>query len=126
MLPEIPVEPTEQSRSGHSFRGAHKDGPPIANLGEQTVIGMTAEGQRKKMRWTVANVRKPLISAGKLAESGHEVIIGRNPRIVHLRSGKTTKLRKEGGVYTIDLWIYVGKARTQGGNKEGPGFTRPK
>ena len=89
-------------------------------------MGMTAEGQKKRIRWTVANVRKPPISAGKLAESGHEVIIGRSPRIVHPRSSKVTKLRKEGDVYTLDLWIHLGKARTQGGNKDGQGFTRPK
>ena len=126
LLPEIPIQATEESRNGHSFRGAQKGGPSIANLGEQTVIGMTAEGHRKKMTWTVANVRKPLISVGKLEEAGHEVIISKQPRLIHLKTGKVTKLRKEGGVYTLDLWIWTGKAGTQGGNHAEPGFTRPK
>ena len=126
LLPEIPIQATEESRNGHSFRGAQKGGPSIAKLGEQTVIGMTAEGHRKKMTWAVANVRKPLISVGKLEEAGHEVIISKQPRLIHLKTGKVTKLRKEGGVYTLDLWIWTGKAGTQGGNHAEPGFTRPK
>ena len=103
VLPEIKVQPTEESKSGHSFRGAKKNGTPIRNLGEQVVLGITAEGQRRKMRWTVSDVRKPLISVTKLEEAGNEIVLGKRPRIVHLKTGQATNLKKQSGVYTLDL-----------------------
>ena len=124
ILPEIKINETAESRSGHSFRGAHKNGAPIENLGEQTVLGVTAEGQRRRMKWTVANVRKPLISVGKLADAGNEVIFGRWPRVVNTRTGQVTRLKRHGGVYTIDLWIHVGKGSKVSGSNDSLGFAR--
>ena len=126
MIPEIPIRPTKESKSGHSFRGAGKNGEAIPNLGEQMVVGVTAEGQKKRMKWTVANVRKALISVGKLEDAGYDVILGRNPRLVHIKSGQVTKLKRRGGVYVLDLWIQIGKAGAQGGSNDKSGFARPK
>ena len=56
----------------------------------------------------VALVRKPLMSAAKLAEGGNEVILnGSAPHIRHLKSGKITKLKRQGMAYTLDLWTWV-------------------
>ena len=56
----------------------------------------------------VAPVRKPLMSAAKLAEGGHEVILnGSNPHIRHIKTGKVTKLKRQGMAYTLDLWTWV-------------------
>ena len=80
------------------------------------------EGHKRRMRWTVANVRRPLIAATSIAEAGNEIILGKNPRIVNCKTGQITKLRKEGGVYVVDIWIHVGNAEDQGGGSKGPGF----
>ena len=126
ILPEMEIVETEESKAGHSFRGAGKNGAPIPNMGEQNVIGFTMEGQRRAMKWTVAPVRKPLISVGKLVESGNEVVLGKNPRIINQRNGQVTKLRKQGGVYLIDIWIWVGKQGQRGDSNKAPVFARPK
>ena len=76
------------------------------------------------MKWTMANVGKPLISVGKLADAGNEVIFGRWPRVVNTRTGQVTRLKRHGGVYTIDLWIHVGKGSKVSGSNDSLGFAR--
>ena len=56
----------------------------------------------------VAPVCKPLMSAAKMAEGGNEVILnGKNPHVKHTKSGKVTKLKRQGMAYTLDLWTWV-------------------
>ena len=126
---EIKVEDTAESRSGHSFSGAGKNGKPIPNLGQVKFVGVTMEGHKRQMTWTVASVRKPLISVSKLEDAGNDVTFGKDPRIVNAKTGQVTKMRRQGGVYVVDLWVKVGNS---GGYQEGtksndsPGFTRPR
>ena len=124
VLPEVPILVTEESRAGQTFNGAPKKGEAIKNLGEHVVEGITNEGRRKKMRWTVCDVRRPLISVAALEDAGNEVILGRRPRIVQLASGEVTRLRRTGGVYTMQSWVHIPE---QGAATDSPAsdFARP-
>jgi hypothetical protein len=41
-------------------------------------------------------------------EAGNDVHLqGNNPHIKNVKTGQTTKLRKQGRCYLLDLWIWV-------------------
>ena len=80
------------------------------------------EGHKRSMTWTVAPVRKALIGVGKLVESGNDVIFGKFPRIINIKTGQTTKMRRVNGIYHVDLWINVGKQGAQEGKNASPVF----
>ena len=103
-VPFVAKRPSTGSIQGKKYRGA--GGEPIPNQGEKTIEATTAEGQKKRMVWQIALVKRPLVATSRLNESGHTVVISkRNPRIVHEKTGMITRLRKEGGVHVVDLWI---------------------
>ena len=83
---------------------------------------MTEEGHKRTMKWVVCPVRRPLISVTKVVEAGNEVFMNRkNPRIVNTKTGQVTKLKKQGGVYVLDIWIENGDVPA-----DNEGFARPK
>ena len=57
---------------------------------------------------------RTLISVNRLQETGHDVIRTKNkPHIVKLRTGEVMPLRKDGGTFILDLWIWVSMSRTK-------------
>ncbi len=57
------------------------------------------------------------MSVAKITQAGNDVYLSaKDPHIKNVRTGQKTKLRKEGKVYVIDLWVKVGK--TQQKNKD--------
>ena len=57
---------------------------------------------------------RTLISVDRLQKTGHDVILTNNqPRIVHVRTGETIRLRKSKGMFILDMliWIPTGQAK---------------
>ena len=54
----------------------------------------------------LAAINKPLISVSKLIENGYKVVFdGDNSYILHKRTKKIIKMRKERGVFVVDAYI---------------------
>ena len=74
------------------------DGSPIANLGTLVAQGTSAEGVNMKIDFDVANVTRPLLSVFFDENGGSILIKGSN---------KGVKLRQEGRLFMLDLWVQV-------------------
>ena len=76
--------------------------------GKVTVNGRTDLGTMKRGVFSVGPVSRTLISMDRLQETGHDVIFTKNePRIVNLRTGDVMPLRKDRGMFILDMWIWV-------------------
>ena len=104
VAPDVPIQSSEGSRRGQNYSPA--GGRPIPNEGEQLLSLRTAEGLAAPMKFQIAEVRRPLCSIAKLCDRNNRVIFGRGGGIVqNLNSGNCTPFRREGNVYTMDLWL---------------------
>ena len=77
----------------------------------------TSEGYARKVKFRVANVMKPLISVSRINEAGGDVVFkGPNNPHIRCKDGRIINLRKERGVFVLDMWVDT--------ETHGPGFTR--
>ena len=112
MISFIPTRETERSRSGKGFVGA--SGHRIRNYGEKRVVVRTSEGHERGTNWQVADVRRPLMSVGRMTQAGNRVSLSQeDPHILNVKTGQITKLRKEGNVFVVDLWVVVPGSSTK-------------
>ena len=68
-----------KSQSGVGFKGAN--GSHIKHCGQRRFGVKTSAGSNMNTTWEVADVRKPLISASRLLERGHKLVLDEKPRI---------------------------------------------
>ena len=103
------VEPSEMSKAGKRYKAAN--GTRIPNLGQLKVSFQTAEGHRCGMPFQVAEVEKPLIAVSQLAAAGNTVTLEKDSGTIrHNITGKTIKLDRRGGVYTMKMCVSDGGA----------------
>ena len=57
--------------------------------------------------WDVPDVRKPLISANRLLERGHKLVLDENPR-VQCKNVDTIPLERTSSLFAVWLWIWKG------------------
>ena len=77
-------------------------------MGEKRVEVHTEMGHKRRTTWQVANVRRPLMSAVKVARAGNVVNLDeQNPHIRNKKTGERIDLRWEGNVCVLDLWVKV-------------------
>ena len=92
-----------------SIKGLHyvaADGTRIANVGQQKVKFMTIDGTWMEILFQLAAIHKPLVSVSKLNESGYKVVFDEDDSyIMHKRTRKIVRMRKERGVFTIDAYV---------------------
>ena len=105
----VPLEKTARSRSGMGFRGAN--GAHIHHYGQRRFPVETELGNVMNTRWEVADVRKPLISAARVLEKGHRLVLDDNPRML-CKDGNVIPLERHGSLFAVRLWV------------SRPGFTR--
>ena len=70
---EYPPEATSKSQSGVGFKGAN--GSHIKHDGQRRFRVRTSAGSSMNTTWEVADVLKPLISASRLLERGHKLVL---------------------------------------------------
>jgi hypothetical protein len=105
-IPWIKTEPTEKSRAGRGFSGP--GGEFIENQGQKKISICTAGGDNKATTWQIAPVKRPLMSVSKITDAGNAVYLRRkDPCIVNEKTGAKIKLRKEGNIYVVDMWVKV-------------------
>ena len=58
------------------------------------------------MTMQVANVKKVLVSVGKVTDANNRVVFDNDGSYIENKSTKErTPLRKENGVYTMEIWV---------------------
>ena len=104
-FPHLEVMDTPESIRGESWTCA--GGKQLAKEGEIELDWMTNEGQGQKTKIKIGKVNRTLISADKLLEKGHEVILSkRSPRII-TRAGQVIALQRKHGMFILDMWHKV-------------------
>ena len=68
---------------------------------------LPSAGNNTNTTWEVADVRKPLISASRLLERGHKLVLDEKPRI-QCENGDTIPLERTGSLFAVRLWIPKG------------------
>ena len=90
-----------------------------------------AKGGGMGLAFQIAAVGRPLISVTQLSDSGHDVKFGRYGGVItHLSSGRTLPLRREKGVYVLEMKIpktefAEHKKSNESEESAATGFTRP-
>ena len=68
----------------------------------------TLEGFVRKSTWQVTGVRRPLVSASHIIQARNDQFIGKDEAYIMNRWKKEkSRLRKEGNVYVLDLFVRV-------------------
>ena len=105
-VPHLEVKPTPESERGETWTGA--GGQRIKKEGEAIVQWFTEHGRPKKMRMKVGRVGRTLISVSRLNDSGYDTVLTSwRPHIVNRHTGEVIPLRKVGGMYILNMWIWV-------------------
>ena len=75
----------------------------IKKEGTITVNWRTDLDTMKRGVFKVGPVSRTLISVDSLQETGHMILTENKPRIVNLRTGAVMSLRKDGGMFILDM-----------------------
>ena len=102
---EYPLEATSKSQSGVGFKGAN--GSHIKHYGQRRFRVKTSAGSNSITTWEVEDVRKSLISASRLLERGHKLVLDEKPRI-QCKNGDTIPLERTSSLFAVRLWIPKG------------------
>ena len=86
---------------------------PTSGSSEVPIGAVVAEGWSRMggMVFHVADVKKPLAAAAKVVEAGNRVVVDPNPGasfIENIATGERIALRKERGVYVLDVKYEAG------------------
>ena len=113
LFPHVKLEESDGSKRGQHYVAAN--GSHIQNEGKKCVVFRTNENVSRRITFQCAKVTKPLISVDKMTEAGYDVILSKSdPRIVHSRTGEVTRLRREKGVFILDMWMPASVFSRQG------------
>lgn len=114
MCSDYALRPTRASESGATYKAAN--GAQVRNYGMRTIIAQDPNGDNQRLRCNVADVHKMLLSVSATVDMGHTVIFSKaGSAIVNDTSGKIIPLRREDGVYLLDLDVYPANFAETGG-----------
>ena len=98
------IKETAESLRGDCFISA--SGEDIPNYGEVNVPLITRELGIKAVKFQAVGVAKPLLSAEKMNQAGHVVVLdGDNSCIINKTTHEVTALRREEGNFMLDVWV---------------------
>ena len=97
---EFPMEATSKSKSGVGFKGAN--GSHIKQYGQRRFRVRTSAGSNMNTFWKVEDVCKPLVSASRLLERGHKLVLDEKPRIL-CKNGDIIPLERTGSLFAVRL-----------------------
>ena len=113
------LRPTTASKGGMNWTAAN--GGAVKNMGEGEIWGQSQEGLSIAMKTQVGDkISKMLISVSKMGEAGNMIIFNADMSalrtlaqkgkieenfIYNKKSGISSKINKEGGLYKYPIWI---------------------
>ena len=99
---EYQLKATSKSQSGVGFKGAN-----VKPFGQRRFRVKTSAGSNLNTTWEVADVRKPVISASRLLERGHKLVLDEKLRMM-CKNGDTIPFERTGSLFAVRLWIPKG------------------
>lgn len=100
--PDYAIKPSPGSRSGARYRTA--SGNMIANHGGKRVTLSTESGELRTMTSQVANIIKPVASAGSITAHGHRIVLDDDIAcILHKERHRKIPLYKQGNVLVMSV-----------------------
>ena len=115
MCTEYPLEATSKSQSGVVLK-EQTDRTRSKHNEQRRCRVNTSAGSNMNTTWDVADVRKPLISASRLVERGHKLVLDEKPRI-QCQNGDTIPLERTVVLFAVRLCGFrsacTGRAETQ-------------
>lgn len=107
LRPDVPVQPTNESRQGVSYWApGDLQGPSIKNLGTRA-YKIKAGGQSMDHRPTICEVRRPLMSVAALNDNGWDVHFMNKTGswAEHVKTGTFLNFRRRGGRFELDVEV---------------------
>ena len=104
MPTSIPTVPGVASRRGVEYEAAN--GATIPNEGEKRFTAFTEDGHEKGMVVQICDVNQGLLSVSKLNAAGNLVVFDdADSYIQNKKSGEKTWMRRNGGMFTLKMWV---------------------
>lgn len=105
------VKPSPGSRAGARYRTA--SGLVIANQGESRAATRTEGWYFRDATFQVADMAKPLVSAGRITAQGHRIVLddGDAAHFQNNRTGSKVKLDNEGYIRMMNVHLVPAKTR---------------
>ncbi len=101
------------------------NGGSVTNEGEKVITVLTKEGRVRSMTFQVAKVSKALASVGAICDKGNRVVFEASGGYIESTvDGTRTKIRRQGGVYVLDVEVASQGASTGTNNQAGGGYWR--
>ena len=111
----MPRVKAKQDGGGRSYVAAN--GGRLHDLGSKKVNCKTANGLNRTITFRSTAVMKPLVSVGKLTDTGHKVNLESESPHIKCPNGDVIPAYKANGVFVVDLWFDTAIY--------GPVFSRP-
>ena len=125
-LPEYEAKESAASKAGVFYVAAN--GQKLPDKGEKRINVITDEGKKRTMNFAVADVTKALGSVGEMCAAGHRVVFDDSKEggsyIENLKNGEKILMKKDNGVYVVDLWVAPPTQETRGSIKNDSTFSR--
>lgn len=94
------------------------EGGIVPYLGGKIARSVSDDGAGMKMRFQVTPINPPLVSVSKLATAGDEVVVGlHHESIMHPSAALVTHMRKDNGVYVLNMWVAAMPSSPSGGSR---------
>ena len=78
------------------------------NLGEQDAFWESDEGIKCKLVVQLSDVDRVLVAGTELADNGFETTLRKRDGLIkNIRTGKTIKIIRKGGVYVVRMWVNI-------------------
>ena len=105
-----PMLATLAPKDGRTYVAA--TGTRIKDQGAKKVEFTTGEGKVKNIMFRRTNVTKPLIAMSKVEQAGNLIVLDgpENSYVECKNTTERTKVRKQDGVYVIDMWVDTGSS----------------
>ena len=100
---QFAVKPLDDAQRNTGFLTA--TGKRVQAIGGRTVEGVTQEGKKMKMNYTVAPVRMPLDSVSQICDSGATVIFTKTGGRIVDPSGTETAFVRDKDTYIREMWV---------------------
>jgi len=109
--PEVGAGYPATQRGGAKRRLRNASGGVIPEFGDKQLVvkdlcPSTGGLEQQVIRASTAQVHKNLLAVADLVDAGHDVLFTKvNPRITHLKTGRTMQMRRRGKAFEIDFQV---------------------
>ena len=79
----------------------------IPNLGSVTMDMYLPDWRKFSSNWSVADVKRPLLSMTKVLQNGHKVVMDAKCSYIQMKSGQRINLDLSTGVPTFSTWVLM-------------------